>query len=355
MTKLTQSGSDGSSNYQAGRDLVFNNSGISPSEAMKIAQEVFNLNFPALANEAAILATRRAQSLIASLIQKLAEMGAPLDSFKDPDVQYSLLAAQRDYARSGKEDLQHLLVNLLVSRCSINNTELQQIVLSEAIETARKLTHGQVATLTLSWIVNRVRTTSIVDLPTLKDFTEANLVPLLTDIATSTIDFEHIYYTGCGSLGVESIPVESAFFSYYPGLFQVGLTEEQIPERVAKPPFGMPLFMSCLNDPNRLRVNAVTSAQAVELAIENGIEVPSDYANLLTIDSTATRVAKILSDVHAGWSTLMEKWNSSPLSRFDLSSVGIAIAHGYWSSLPTAEDVPLSIWIPASSSQELVT
>jgi hypothetical protein len=355
MTNLTQSGSDGSSNYQAGRDLVFNNSGVSPSEAMKIAQEVFNQNFPTLANEAATLATRRAGSLIAALIRKLAEVGTPLDSFKDPDVQYSLLAAQRDYARSGKEDLQHLLVNLLVSRCSLNNTELQQIVLSEAIETARKLTHGQVATLTLSWIVNRVRTTSIVDLSTLKAFTEANLVPLLPDIAISTIDFEHIHYTGCGSLGVESIPVERAFFSYYPGVFQAGLTKGQIPEHVAKPPFGPPLFVSCLNDSNRFRVNAVTSAQALELAIENGVEVPSDYANLLTVDSASERVAKILTNVHGSWSTLMEKWNNSPLGRFDLSSVGIAIAHGYWSSLSTAEDAPLSIWIPVSSSQAQVT
>jgi hypothetical protein len=43
---------------------------------------------------------------------------------------------------------------------------------------------------------------------------------------------------------------------------------------------------------------------------------------------------------------LVALWSDTLLNRMQLTSVGMAIGHGYWRR-ETGADAPLSIWIPA--------
>src|SRR5687767_4440853 len=96
MRRMNQEGAEGTTNVQAGRDVVAHY-GLTPAEATEIAYTIFEQNFPALTERAESIARERADSLIKGLFKRLLETNTPLGSFSDPDVQYSLMVAERDF------------------------------------------------------------------------------------------------------------------------------------------------------------------------------------------------------------------------------------------------------------------
>ena len=118
MSSQKQSSGDSSVNVQANQVNLVTVSGTSAPEVYEIAKQVFRENFPKLSEEAARVASMRAEALVEEFIYKAVRRGGRLSAIAEPDFQYSLLAAQRDFARSGSEDLKGLLSDLLVKRSS---------------------------------------------------------------------------------------------------------------------------------------------------------------------------------------------------------------------------------------------
>ena len=134
----SQTSGDKSLNIQ-GEDVTLN-LGVNYSEARQIALDVFEANFYKLSPIAGNIARERASELIDDFLGKLAQKNPlGIENTKDPDVQYAIFTAQREYARSGDKDLSDILVDILVDRISQKERSILQIVLNEALQVAPKL------------------------------------------------------------------------------------------------------------------------------------------------------------------------------------------------------------------------
>ena len=134
MKDKKQEGGDGSSNIQAENVNVYN--GITYKDAKEIALDVFNSNFIRLKSEAAQIAAERAEEIT----EKNEKSPESLEEFKNPAMQDALFQTQKEYAKSGDEELGNLLVDILVDRAKTQERNMLQLVLDESLLVAPKLT-----------------------------------------------------------------------------------------------------------------------------------------------------------------------------------------------------------------------
>lgn len=190
---------DKSTNNQAGRDINVTHQyeGLSYQDVKEISLDVFKNNFYKLSEGASAEVDRRAEILINSILEKLKSLEITeerlTDKIKNPDVQYALITAQKQYVRSGEENSLEMLTELLAQRFSVNEESLKKIVINEAIECVSKITLNQIHNLTLLFIVKSTKSSHI-----------DNFIKLLNDfsikaghISNQSIDFyEHLQYAG---------------------------------------------------------------------------------------------------------------------------------------------------------------
>ena len=97
ISKRSQQGGDNSLNIQAEQVTV--NSGLTIAHVKEIAIEVFEGNFYRLAGLARETADKRVREITDQFIQELAEKNpAGMQAAEDPDFQYSLFTAQKEFA-----------------------------------------------------------------------------------------------------------------------------------------------------------------------------------------------------------------------------------------------------------------
>lgn len=350
MNKRQQKGGQGSENYQAGRDIVIN-SGISVREVYVLAREIVQDQLMELREEARAVASARAEELIAEFIEKVQGQNGQLEAIREPEVQYALISAQREYARSGREFHRRMLTNLLAAKCQEGVGNLEDVVLSEAIETVRKLSRRQTSTLSVNWLLRWVKATDIHTHKDLANWIESNVSPFLDAVATSTADYKHIDYCGCGSVSVGSITLPLIISIHYPGLFQRGLDPGQIPDSLGSYPTGPPLFTECLNDSTKQQVTAIDEEVARTLAVEHGYgEHAEAYATLLKNNILGhPEIESIMKPLTPSWDKLRDLAAKTSLLSLDPTSVGMAVAHSNWADATNNTDTPLSIWISDSA------
>lgn len=196
--QMIESG-DKSTINQAGRDInvTHKHEGFSYQDVKDISLDVFKKNFYKLSEDTTAEVDRRAEILINSIIERLKFLEIPekrlADKIKNPDVQYALITAQKQYARSGEEESLEMLTELLVQRFSVNEGSLKKIVINEAIECVSKITLNQIHNLTFLFLVKSSKSNHL-----------DNLLKLLNDfsikaghILDQSIDFyEHLQYAG---------------------------------------------------------------------------------------------------------------------------------------------------------------
>ena len=234
MKKQTQKAGDESVNVQA--ESITINTGLSVSDAREIAIGVFRENFLELRDEAADVAFERARVFTDDLVEKLAAEPGLLDAARDPDYQYGLFTAQREYARTGDDDLGATLTDLLVRRAGHNERTLLQVALNEAIPTVGKLTSDQFSILSVLFLVRYTHWGAIVDFAALASMLDESIGPFIDDLPPTLASLQHLEYAGCGSIGIGEIRIEEAFSKAYPGTFSKGLTVEQKDEFIASQP-----------------------------------------------------------------------------------------------------------------------
>jgi hypothetical protein len=340
------SGAD-SVNLQAGRDISVN-VGISATEVLQIAEHVFRSNFLTLSTQAANEAEKRAQDLLDEFMKRAAHLQLDLSPARSPDAQYALYSAQRDYARSGQQGLKGLLVDLLVNKFRAQHGSLHDIALSEAIETARKLTTTQVSALTACWLITRVVDNSITSLTDAKAWLTAHVGPFIDDLPIHVSEYEHIQYTGCGIISMGGTGVGGALVERYPGLFQRGQLPNAINEKLWTLPDREVLFRPSVRTPNGYEVASSAEQSARELIASTGhTELAEIYVALLKRNITDTEAEDELTSGNQTLSILVEKWRSSSIGNLSLSTVGIALAHANWERV-TKQTADLKIWLPST-------
>lgn len=174
-------------------------SGITFTDARQIAQDVFDLNFYRLAGEAKATARQRAEELVNNYLGELASKNPQgIFSSSDPDMQYLIFMAQREYARSGDRKLEEILVDILIERTKNSQRSLLQITLNEAIETAPRLTEEHIETLSfmlqLSLLSRHLRFETLNDADV---HFKSHLDVFSQNLCAHSNDYRHLLYLGC--------------------------------------------------------------------------------------------------------------------------------------------------------------
>ncbi len=187
---LKQEGGKDSTNLQ-GQNVVINN-GINYSDAKEIALDVFKSNFLELSQTAAFVAKQRAEELVDEFLKKVVEKDpTKIDKIQDPDIQYAIFTAQKEYARSGEKDLEEMLVNILLERIDENSQSLKKIVLNESLEILPKLTNSQLDILTIVFLTHETHNHNVINKQTFKNYLETYFLPFINELSLNNATYKH--------------------------------------------------------------------------------------------------------------------------------------------------------------------
>ncbi len=344
---LRQLGGQASTNVQAGRDLIVYE-GPSLEEIRETALDVFRENSIALRGIAEEVALARADKITNDFFEQL-NLRAPdaLNNAADPDMHQSLLNAQREFACSGEEDLELALVDLLVDRAEETGRGIRTLVLNEAIKSAPKLTLPQRRAIAVCFCVKYARPAIIRDgLEAIYTYYRTNLAPLVPDLPTKDAAFQHIEYVGAGAISMGSLMLGAALSSGSRPWFTGGFTPEEVPDPVRHLVDDARIFVPCLRDPQRLQLS-FCEADDIPATMER-LGIPPDLAGHFTYLDTVGVMPfdEVVGDLMANVPEVqgLAAWDASPLKQLTLTTVGIAIGHGYWRRV-TGGKAPLSIWV----------
>ena len=259
-SKKLQKGGPDSTNIQAENINI----GITYGDAKKIAEDVFKANFVKLAGQAEKIAYERASALIEKFLEEL-RVRSPdsVRTFQDPDMQYDLFIAQRDYARSGTQSLSEMLVDLLVERAKANESSILQIVLNEAIATVPKLLPVHLDTLSVTFLIRYTQIQGIKEVSELKDYIKLHL-PFIENVSANSTVYQHLEYADCAVVshdqGITMMPSPLSGFwkNRYSGLFSKGFSESQLTE-VLPPdsPLSQLPLIKCKGDTDKLQLDVI--------------------------------------------------------------------------------------------------
>jgi hypothetical protein len=347
MTKQVQKGGDHSTNIQAKQVCITH--GISYEEAHQIAIDVFNANFLKLSEEALEKVNIRAEEITEQFLRKLKEQNEEgIARARDPDFQHALFTVQKEYARIGDKELGDLLVDLLVDRTKYKNRSILEIVLNESLSVAPKLTNDQIAALSVIFILGRTKYQPMNNIAALAIYLDNFILPFVELISKRESCYRHLEYAGCGSISLGSTKLDKIFLKHYSGLFSRGfILEEVLNNKKIDVPIDSPIFIKCLHNEERFQLNAlnedVLREKATKLNIdEDNIKKLIDLNNTFVIKGNELK--KYLMELRPYMNTIFEVWENSLMKRFDLTSVGIAIAHANIKRI-YGEFADLSIWI----------
>ncbi len=340
-----QHGGNESINFQAAESINIT-VGISATEARQIAVDVLQANLIELKGTAHRIFDDRLNHFVDYFLAQLQKRTR--DDFRalaDPDVQYSIFVAGRDYARSGDENICHILIDLLVERCRAPKSSLIAVVVNEAIATTGRLTINHVATLVIHWALVRVESGEIKTVSDLGAWLKRYIMPFVQDACWHVADYEYLAYTGTASIEIADDALGDVLRRNYPGLFPQGISPGMITPALEE---NRDYFFSeHPENPGHLQVDAIRTADAHILALS--VEKPhlGDALQDLMRQTAASKytVQQAIRDLDPEFGGLLDLWSETHLGNLRLTSVGVAIAHAYWAHI-TDSEAPLSIWIP---------
>lgn len=341
-----QEAGDGSTNLQ-GQTITIHQ-GISYSDAKQIALDVYRSNFMQLSQDAAKLARERAEELTDDFLAQLSKTNsAAVDELRTPSMQAAIFEAQKHYAKTGDKDLEELLVDILVERASATERNIRQIVLDESLAVAPKLTPEQMDALTVNFLLAKTKK-QLGNLPALTSYFHEDILPFLDGLRATSSCYEHLAYTGCGAIvhvgGIK--PVEELMRINYAGLFSNGFTIEKFEAEIGPQLDYQSVLLSCLHDQSKLQLNAIDEDVLVKAVENNGYSSSKDKIMSLFKSSIMTQAEakNYIISVCPGMEKLFDLWRDSLISKFSLTTVGIAIAQANFRRR-TGVRLDLGIWV----------
>ena len=201
----------GNNNTQVGEQtnienkITLVNNGLSPSEASKLAMDLFYDNFPKLQQIASDTARQRAEEITNQIIENLSNCGViNINALANPDVQYVLYEGQKNYARFGEKDKLSLLSDLISKRIEVDNNDNTslKIAIDKAVSVAGFLSKSQLDYLALLFITTKVKIGTIRTINDLKVFFDY----LSTVFSNSEdVNWETLQMLGCLQISLVDI------------------------------------------------------------------------------------------------------------------------------------------------------
>lgn len=343
-----QSAAEGSTAIQAGGNVTITKSGLTYAEVRDVALDVFRANFYELAGVAKDTAKARAEEITEDFLSKLQkEHPAGFEKSADPDFQYALFTVQKEYARNGDKDLGDLLVDLLVDRSKQEQRDILQIVLNESLVTAPKLTDNQLAVLAVTFLFKYTQNFGIGNHQLFGKYLDEHVAPFVPKIVKNLACYQHLEFSGCGSIGLGARSLESILGATYQGQFLKGFEENEVAEKGVSIGIDQRFFIPCLNDPSKLQVRA-NSKELLDKAFEEHSIAQEDRTKITELFNAGkmsdAEIKEKCISIRPYMEDLFETWSESAMKNFTLTSVGIAIGHANIKRL-VGEFANLSIWI----------
>jgi hypothetical protein len=345
-----QEGGDNSSNLQA-RSIVINQ-GISYSDAKEIALDVYRANFLQLSSEASSIAVARAEQLTDQFLKKLqAEKPEGVASMRDPGMQIALFSAQKEYAKSGDKDMEGLLVDILVNRASQTDRNIRQIVLDEALVVAPKLTIEQLVAVTLNFTLSKLQFPSIRSLHEFNIFVlDCSILPFADFPAGINSCVDHLVYAGCASkLDLYTLtPPEDHFRMNYPAFFSKGFTRDAYDSAFKGEPPCPGFIMPALHNRQLFQFQFMNDGLLRRNCAANNLstEITDALSSLFSSSAMSGEETKAyLIRQRPKFAKVMDIWKETGVSKFNLTTVGIAISHANLRRKSPSIKLDLSIWV----------
>lgn len=182
IIEVTQKSAPASNSTQIGVQYV----GMTPEQAAKQTIDLFMENFPKLQALAKDTAKQRATELCNEILKKLENKQVrDFTSFTQPDVQFVLYEAQKNYARFGEKEVMNILTDLVVNRIQNDDKGHFKRIVDNAIIVACELSSIQLDCLSALFILTRVYSPDITTIEKLKEF---------FDYISSIFNLENINY-----------------------------------------------------------------------------------------------------------------------------------------------------------------
>jgi hypothetical protein len=250
----TQEVADRAVAIQAARDVVIH-AGVTPEEVRALASDTFKAEFVKMLGMAETLAEARANAVLEAFIARVEKANpTAFRQANDPDFRYILFTAQKTAARTSDPELHGLLVELLVQRTFEAPRSLLQLVLNESIEVVQRISASQINTLALTFIIKRMKFETAASFDSLLRTMDLYVPPLLPDVSISQASLSHLEYTGCGTNSETLIQsIEGAFLRFYPGAFQLGVSEADVCVKGLSPS-ARGLLVPCEHNPAHVQV-----------------------------------------------------------------------------------------------------
>jgi hypothetical protein len=341
----TQKGGDESTNVQAGQ-VVIHQHALTYSDVKEIALDVFKNNFDLLSKVARETARTRAEEITDEFLVELRERNpAGLNKAETPQFQLNLLTLQREFVRTGDKDLGKLLVDLLIDVTKQDSRTVLQIVLEECLTVAPKLTGQQVGALAAIFLFRYCMQTGMHSPESFREYCQFAL-PFIESLSKTETTYRHLEYSGCGSISMGAMRLESALRNIYPILFSRPFTTEElqqaVPELVRsnlviRSPFQEGAFQFRFSSEGDLEKAVATAGfdSAVWTKAKNflnGRQLPDEQVRAKAVEWVPQLNA------------LFEIWDNSSMQNFNLTSVGLGIAHAAVRS-KTGFHTNLSTWV----------
>lgn len=220
-----QKNGNDSKNYQAGRDIIYNETKVElvlyPVE--ELSKKLLNSVFGDLPNETKQLIENNQQSYYQGLLEKLGLINKQHEELKtiieSPDFQYVLKESIKSASRSSSKELHNNLSSLIVQRINCDEHNLQRIVYNEAIATVEKLTTNNLKILTFFFLITRTKINGLKDVNDLMVYFNTKLLPFITT-KVAQIEFDHLAYTGCAYFSIAARSFDETIKSNYFDLFE---------------------------------------------------------------------------------------------------------------------------------------
>lgn len=327
---MKQQGGDASQNIQVKGDFY---NGITEENARKIALDVFKANFC----ELSVIAAQKTMERIVEMNEKFlkkcfSEIPQFVQKLQEPSIQLSIFDVQKEYAKTGDEELEERLLNLLIERIKSEERSLTQIILDEALHVLPKLTNEQVDVLTLAFSIIEVQHSSGLNLKSLIDAIDNEILAFYPKERITHAFVTHLQYTGSCVILSGGKPfnlLEDIFLGRYNGVLNNGFTEgefrKEIDENFQK---YESIIVKCQQNPNNVQFNSMTRMELEQKINKKGLETKKNEILKLWDRSTMTRqeVKQFFNTHNPRFEDLSQYWKSTNLRTVSLTSVGLVIA-----------------------------
>lgn len=266
--------SNGSTAIQAQGDVTITN-GLSAQDVKVIFELLFENQFPKIQEIARQQALINGNEFQAKVISDLHENSKRIitDKFKDPDVQALLNDALISASRKGEKSHPELLSKLIVEKVSSGNSDLKDIVITEAIGVIPKLTKEQIALMCGVFILKEVTMSANLGevIYFLSNFHDKFEKRFGLEFNLSNANINHISYTGaCNYNNFMSVDAFDIYLGKYNNFGATNKVEAQEKLKAVAP--SIHNFLEKINTPTLGGITLTSVGLAIAITAINEIQ-----------------------------------------------------------------------------------